>query len=91
MSRWQSGHVSPFTFSSEVRGAARNSAYVYPELRYPAHRYQAVPSAGFEATTPTSPLGHLPYLLSPPHRLPILMMSSNSGSGSEALWLPDMD
>jgi hypothetical protein len=48
-----------FFFFTEVRGtcifAASNSAYSgYPELwilRYPAHRYHAVPSPGFEPTT----------------------------------------
>jgi hypothetical protein len=42
-------------FFNEVRGAASNSAYYgYPELwilRYPAHRYHAVPLPGFEPTT----------------------------------------
>jgi hypothetical protein len=42
-------------FFTEVRGAASNSAYYgYPELwilRYPAQRYHAVPSPGFEPTT----------------------------------------
>jgi hypothetical protein len=41
-------------FFIEVRGAASNSAYYgYPELwilRYPAHKYHAVPSPGFEPT-----------------------------------------
>jgi hypothetical protein len=47
-------------FFTEVRGAASNSAYHgYPELwnlRYPAQRYHAMPSLGFESTTlcPTS-------------------------------------
>jgi hypothetical protein len=44
-----------FIFFTEVRGAASNTAYYgYPELwilRYPAHRYHAVPSPGFEPTT----------------------------------------
>jgi hypothetical protein len=44
-----------FFFFTEVRGAASNSAYYgYPELwilRYPAQRYHAVPSSGFEPTT----------------------------------------
>jgi hypothetical protein len=44
-----------FTDYPAIRRAARNSAYSgYPELwilRYPAHRYRAVPSAGFEPTT----------------------------------------
>jgi hypothetical protein len=42
-------------FFNEVRDAASNSAYNgYPKLwilRYPAHRYHAVPSPGFEPTT----------------------------------------
>jgi hypothetical protein len=42
-------------FVTEVSGAASNSVYYgYPELwilRYPAHRYHAVPSPGFEPTT----------------------------------------
>jgi hypothetical protein len=48
--------ISPFFFilRSGVR-AASNSAYSgYPDLwilRYPAHRYHAVPSPGFEPTT----------------------------------------
>jgi hypothetical protein len=41
-----------FLFFNEARGAASNSAYYgYPELwilRYPAHRYHAVPSPGFD-------------------------------------------
>jgi hypothetical protein len=44
-----------FFFFKEVRDAASNSAYYgYPKLwilRYPAHRYHAVPSPGFEPTT----------------------------------------
>jgi hypothetical protein len=44
-----------FCFFIEIRGAASNSVYYgYPEqwiLRYPAHRYHAVPSPGFEPTT----------------------------------------
>jgi hypothetical protein len=44
-----------FFFFTEVRGATSNSAYYgYPEvwiLRYPAHRYHAVPWPGFEPTT----------------------------------------
>jgi hypothetical protein len=47
--------VSRYMFFTEVRGAASSSAYYgYPELwtlRYPAHRYHAVPSPGFEPTT----------------------------------------
>jgi hypothetical protein len=44
-----------FIFFTEVRGAASNSAYGYPELwilRYLAqrYRYHAVPSPGFEPT-----------------------------------------
>jgi hypothetical protein len=43
-------------FFIEVWGAASNSAYYgYPTelwiLRYPAHRYHAVPSPGFKPTT----------------------------------------
>jgi hypothetical protein len=42
-------------FFTEVRGTASNSAYYgYPELwilRYPAHRYHAVPWPGFEPMT----------------------------------------
>jgi hypothetical protein len=44
-----------FFFFNEVRDAASNSAYYgYPKLwilRYPAHRYHAVPTPGFEPTT----------------------------------------
>jgi hypothetical protein len=44
-----------FLLSLAVRGAASNSAYYgYPKvwiLRYPAHRYRAVPSPGFEPMT----------------------------------------
>jgi hypothetical protein len=44
-----------FFFFNEVRDAASNYAYYgYPKLwilRYPAHRYHAVPSPGFEPTT----------------------------------------
>jgi hypothetical protein len=43
------------SFFTEIRGAASNSAYYgYPNLwilRYPAHRYHAVPSPGLKPTT----------------------------------------
>jgi hypothetical protein len=50
-----SSQLFTFFFFTEIRGAASNSAYYgYPELwilRYPAQRYHAVPSPGFEPTT----------------------------------------
>jgi hypothetical protein len=48
------GLDSHFSFFTEVRDASNSAYYGDPELwilRYPAHRYHAVPSPGFEPTT----------------------------------------